>query len=300
MLLLVAAAHAAPPAVNAVADALGEVQLSHELKPVSAGSQPRALVRYHPVPGKARTYETASGGTMSMEITGPDGSAMPMPAQKMPTTVMSVTTKVGEPKPNGFVPVRTEVGGARVDGATPDVAAMMQPQLDLMKGVSFDVLVSDQGLPVQLDVTGGDPALAQGIQSMADQMVGRMPVFPDTPIGPGASWTLEMHMAMMGMDLIVTQTQTLKSVDAHQAVIDLVMTMRAGDGKIEAPGMPPGAEASLTKLVGTDTGKMTVDLDTVVALGSIDMDMDMGMKVSAPGQGAMGMGMKMEQHTEMR
>lgn len=303
-----AAAKPAPPTPATPADAASEIlsqlEIDVALKLLEPGAEPRAVVRYKPTPGATSTYETVARTSMDMSMVGPDGNTMSLPmGDMMPTMVMKARNTVGQPTPNGLVPVRIEQLGMRLEGDTPpEMAEAMQGSRAALDGMIFDMLVDANGKPVQLDIVsgGGDPAMGDLVQQLADQMIDRMATFPSEPIGVGARWTSVVDMSMSGLVMSVTQTSVVRAVTPQAIDLDVTMKMDLGNGAMQFPGMPPGVAPEITKFVGTGGGATHIDLGTLVATGSMTMDLDMAMKITAPGQPPMSMSMKMKQATEMR
>lgn len=266
---------------------------------VDPGAAPRTVLRFHPRPGATATYETRSTMQMDLSIAMPDGQKVAMPlGEALPTMVMTAKNTVGNQLPNGMFPVRIEQLGARVEGQTSsEVAAAMAEALGTMKGMAFDLLVDPSGRPAQVDVTGtADAAISQAVQQMADQMADQMAHFPTEAVGQGAKWTVDLEMSLGGLDLVVTQTNTLvaSTADSVDYTSELVMSM--GKGAIAIPGLPPGANPEIKRFRGSGTGAMRTDLATLASSGKMTMDIDMEMAIASGAGGADGLSIAMAMH----
>lgn len=296
---------AVPSSAEILAATVGDLTVHPPVtKILDAGAEPRAVVHYQPRSGATVTYENVSRSGLEMTMTLPDGSVMPMPmTDTLPSIVTTLRNTVGAPLPNGIVPVRIEQLANRIDGpAAPEVASAVQDGLDKTRGLTFQLMVGADGRPVQMDIVGGggDPAMADLLQGIADQTFGRVDLFPREPIGPGARWTSDYEMSMSGLDLRVTQTATARSISATAVDLDLVLSMSLGDGGLTLPGLPPGMVPEFTKFGGTGKGTYHVDLATLVSTGTLVMDIDAAMKLAMPGAGQMSMTMAVHQQTDTR
>jgi len=297
--LLASVALAGPS--DATARVLEGLELSHELRLEKTGAEPRRVVRFRPTPGKAATYEMKTTQDVTMSLITPDGQAMPMPGMGnlMPTVVMRMSSKVGEPLAAGVTPVTIAYEDARVEGAAPEVQAQIKQSMQPMLGTGFRCLVDDaSGRIRQVDVSTDDEALYGALQGMADQFVSQLPQFPEEPVGVGAQWTVTMDMSVAGMDLIAQQTMTVTELGEHHIATDTVFALSRGDAPMQLPGLPPGAQVDFERFEGSGKGHYDTDLTTMASSGSMTMDLDLGMAMQVEGQ-SMKMSMDMTQKTQL-
>lgn len=293
------------PSAAEVARTVAEsLTFDQKTKVLDAGAEPRAVLRYRPEPGATATFEIVSRSAIDMSMTLPDGSTLAVPmGNAMPAIVMTTRNTVGQPAANGFVPVRIEQLGSRIDGpAAPEVADAIRQSLGATNGLVLEMLLNAEGRPVQLDVvSGGDPAMTDLVQQIADQTIDRITAFPSEPIGRGARWTNDLGLSISGLDLIVTQTVTARAITADGVDLDVVMQLALGSGGLVIPGLPPGTPPpQITSFTGTGNGGVHVDLGTLVSTGTVTMDVDTALQMTTPGVGVMGMVMKVHQVSETR
>lgn len=299
---LIGAKRAPPdPGVEAATEALADMQIDTKVELLDAGAEPRLALRYRPKIGARADYEVKVAMDMGMSIVMPDGSAQELPLGGMiPPIITTARNTVGKPVSSGHIPVRVEYLDMRVEDAGSGMAGAMAAGLEPLKGMKFDMLIDPaSGRPVQVDLSGdGNPELAAAMQSMMDQYVDRVVQFPDSPVGVGAKWKITMDMSVSGLQMFGTETLTVRDISKNAVELDMTMDLGLGDGGLDIPGLPPGAAVDVTEFVGTGSGTMRVDLQTLASEGVITIDMNMGMKMSMPGQGDAAMKMTMREIVE--
>jgi hypothetical protein len=92
---------------------------------------------------------------------------------------------------------------------------------------------------------------------------------PPAPVGVGATWRFHESLLMNGAKVTQTAEMTLKSVDANQAVIGVVIHQDAARQDVTNP-LEPTAKATLEHFSGEGGGELVVDRLTAIILeGSV-------------------------------
>jgi hypothetical protein len=290
-------------ALDQVARVLEGITMSQEITLIDSGRGKKRAVRMAPEPGATARYEVVSSQKMKMVMEGPDGEKMDLPGlgDLMPSVVMTLEHTVEQPVKNGLVPVQVGYTDVRVDGAPADLQGQMMAGLEPLKGLGFRLLIDPAtGNAVQADVTSSDDALYEMIQSLADQFMTQIPTFPEEKIGMGASWTVDVDVAMAGMDLSTKKTLVVTELTDESITTSVSLTFENNSQELAMPGMPPGAKVDLSRFEGKGEGSVTIDLTTLATTGSLTTDLDMAMTVEAGPQPKMKMEMEMTQIIEMR
>jgi len=285
------------------ADVVGGMKFDFLVTLEDPGAEPRAVLAYRPRPGATVTFEAVSSSQSEGSVTMPGGQTTPMPTgNKTPATVTTTRNTVGDPLPNGIIPVHVEMLGTRVVGdASGEGARAMTDAWAMMKGMSFQVLVDTNGRPVQMDVEGGaDPAMAGAMQGLMDQMTAAIGGLPTEPVGVGGKWSVDSAMSMLGMEMKVHATNTLLAVTPDSLDLGIVSTIHMDQGTMQIPGMPPGFAPQITRMTGSGSGTQHIDLTTLVTTGTMTTDVSMDMAIQMPGAsgGKMAMTMRMHQSSD--
>lgn len=164
-----------PPAPEeAAAEMIANTTIDAKVTLVDAGAEPRAVLAYHPRPGATAAVEMVVGLDLETAVSLPDGTTQAIP-MSLPATVILLRSSVGQPVRNGLVPVHVEYGGLEARGGDPQLAQTMQSALAAMNGLAFDMFVDPvRGKPVQVDLTSADPS-----SPLADAMQQMMDQYVD-------------------------------------------------------------------------------------------------------------------------
>lgn len=265
---------------------------------VEAGAEPREVARFALEPGQSRTVTLSMAMQVAMTLgtQSIDPSVLPVVEVQM-----DVTAKA--PKRGAF-PVSFEVTSAKrseLESASERLKKAMDTGVAGMadsKG-SFAIDASgrrtaiDFGLP-DVPTPGLRPSLA-GFQQLFSQL---FVVFPQEPVGVGASWTSTSHFELSGIPIEQRATYTLRAREGNELALDVSFEQSA-TGDVESPA---GVALEDTQFGGTGTGSLTVRLDapfpvtaqaqsrtrsqSSVTMGggaqSVEMDLLSTLQISAP------------------
>lgn len=244
-----------------------------DLQIVSAGGEPRELLRYRPVANTTQKLEV----TIDIEL---DAGDMGGP---MPTLVMTLAVNVGATLPTGQTTIRATIEGiAARDVPDSQVAASsLGPTLEPMKGIAFDAVLSPNGRLTGTSIEGRAQKLPTPTQTSLASLVNSfeqtlMPL-PDVPVGPGAVWRNSRPITRNGMTLTAVNSVTLVSKTGSSISYTIDSTLHGADQSANE-----GSDTVDVKdITGTGGGMGTVDLTTLAVTSEITAELR--TKMSAAG-----------------
>jgi hypothetical protein len=244
-----------------------------DLQMVSAGAEPRQLLRYHPVAGTTQKLEVA----IDIEL---DAGGMGGP---MPTLVMSLIVSVDAQLPTGAVKLHATIEGVVAQDVAESkvTAASLATTLEPMKGIGFDAILAPNGRlsTLALDVRAQQlPATTKtSLGSLVNSFEQTMMPLPEVPVGPGAVWRSSRPITRDGMKLTSVSSVTLESIKGTQFGYTIESTLH-GDDQTARDGSD---SVDVKDITGTGGGKGSVDLATL-AVTSV-LIAELRTKMSAPG-----------------
>lgn len=252
---------------------------SGPVKLLSAGAEPRRVLRLQPQPGHRQTTTTTLRMAMDM------GFGQPM---KIPAIIMPMEVTVKEVAADGDITYEYVIGDVSVAAepdALPQVAETMQASLGGVKGLSGTATLSHRGFSRDSDSVlpaGADPTMRQALSQLQETWSNIAAQLPEEAVGVGAKWEVRQPLQSQGMTVNQTATYELLSLDGERFSAALTMTQTASSQKIQNPAMPQ-MKLDVTKLTGTGRGNLTVDLGQVMPLlatsqaqTEMSLSMDMG------------------------
>lgn len=265
-------------AVGSTSAKPGALPAGLQVKLLSAGDEPRAVLRLQAKPGEAQS------AVMTVQMTVGMGGAAGM--MKMPP--MSFTLNV-EPKSvtaEGDIAVETRVDavtvGADADGGPP-MADALKAALSGIDGMTIASTISDRGfsrksearIPAQTDAAG-----RQVMEQIKDSLLHTHFVLPEEPVGPGAKWEVKQKLNTQGMTIEQTSALHLISQDGTVLTLESSITQSAGRQKVANPAMPQ-MKVDLTRMTGDGKAQLTVDLGKLIptqatVTGNTEMVLSMG------------------------
>jgi len=183
--------------------------------------------------------------------------------------------------------VVSDVAVEEASGDQALVGAAMKSSLMSLKGLSGSGTISSRGVSkaAQIKVSSSaDPKTQQAAEQLKDSLSHLVTVFPQEPIGQGASWEVKMPVKTEGMTISQTTTYKLASAESDHLKIDTTVAQTAANQKIESPAMP-GMKMDVTKMTGTGKGNEALDLSKLLATeGTMEMHIEMNMALNMGGQ----------------
>jgi hypothetical protein len=238
------------------------------------GSDPRVTLRVARWSGLRYRTHLVAAGTLGLEGGAPILG---------PTTTMVVDSEVlrGSSEPlldnrHGGV-VRLIVERSVLRGISINQSGVPQQILDFwnqalapLRGTSYLQNVAESAEVTQLssELLGGVQP-PEEVQRAVDQALEQQRHFPfrlpPAPVGAGARWRFREELIMNGAHVTQMAEMTLKSVDANQAVVGIVLHQDALRQPIPHP-LQHGAKAVLEQFKGEGGGELIVDRLTAIIL----------------------------------
>jgi Family of unknown function (DUF6263) len=261
----------------------GALPTDAQVTVLSAGAEPRQVLRLHPKSGDRQTLVMTIKTAMDMQIGDTPGQAMKMPAMTM---TMDVTVK--DVSANGDITFETVMGDTSVSdepGVLPQVAEAMKTALGGTKGLSSTGMMSNRGLSKTNEVklpAGAAPQLRQSLDQLKESLASAAVPLPGEAIGPGGKWEVKQKLKSQGMTIDQTGTYELVSVEGDQLTVRSDLVQQAANQKIQNPAMP-AMKVDVTKMTGSARGDSKLDLTqllpklaTIEARSEVSMGMNIG------------------------
>lgn len=278
------------PAVTALAATFTEGEIRVILQ--DAGAEPRRALRYNYTPGSKGTLRVTTAFDMGMGMVDPaTGQAIPVMNVIMPAMLMDVVMSVERVDADQNVHLNGVVGAVGVearDGMGEGLVELLSAQLTSVVGLSTQAVMTPTGRLVRLASTlpaDLSPEIAESM-AMADQASqGVSFPLPDEPIGVGARWTVVSISQANALEVLVTQTTTLESLEGDVAQVSFTITQDLVEGRGDLLGLPPGSSVVFTQFRSEGAGQARIDLNKPLALTSeILVGLQAGFSVSANGE----------------
>lgn len=251
-----AAAQAAPPAITVL----------------STGTGPKRAVRYRAAAGARDRIEMSM--QMSIDVDVPEIG--PQHFEPPPVRIV-MDIDVDDVAANGDITSSMEMVSASMEGA-----GMPPGMLDMLKGLSGVLVISDRGLvrSMQLDTSRiANPAVEQVLSSMGfDRLATPM---PEQAVGVGAKWEVVQTIDANNMQTNQKSSYELVAMDATSMTFDVTVEQSAAPQKMALPGVP--MEASLVSMAGEGRGRMTLPDGALALFGDMTITSRVVMDVVAEG-----------------
>lgn len=253
------------PALGGAAAGARETQAPSppEVEVLDAGSDPREALRYAPAVGASET----STMTMRFDV---DQSGVSDLSLKPPPIRATIVFTLLDVTPEGQLHVTVTYPSFEVlkrKGTSAAERRELEDGLASLAGLSGEYTMTTQGavLESRLDIPPGlDPAIAQTLEQLSNQLGLLQAPFPEPPVGIGARWRSMTSLTSSGITIRQDAEYTLKNRTG--AILELGVRGRqsARPQTIESPDVPAGAEVRLTKFTTTLRGTVTSNLASVL------------------------------------
>ena len=161
---------------------------------------------------------------------------------------------------------------------------------EAVNGQVTTVTQDAQGRALALEMPEENPLMKQMAGGLDSAMKGSAVMFPDAPVGVGATWQALAFVDMMGGKVRMVAEYKLVELSGRKGKVDL--TMRGAIGSGESMGLANGG-GTVNALSFTGTGNIAFDLDRPSA-SAAQIDMHVDAEIRAQGQDAtMSMTMKL-------
>ena len=273
-----------------------------QVKLLDAGAEPRTVLRLHPKPGDKQ----ALGVTMKMAMNIKAGE-MPEQAMKLPAITIPMDVTVKSVADNGDITYEMVMGEASISdepGAAPMVAEAMKSSVSKLNGLTGTGIVSNRGITKSVEMkmpADADPQIRQVMDQMKESFSNVGALLPEEAVGPGAKWEARMALKSQGMTIAQTLRYQLASIEGERLAAKIEISQSSANQKMQNPAMP-GIKVDLTRMEGTGTGDLTLDMAQILPLQmTMDLHSEMSMGMSIAGQKqAMSMTMDLNMRLEGR
>lgn len=242
------------------------------VKLLDPGAEPRKVLRLHPQAGEKQAVLLTI--KMNVDVPGMTGPNTP----KIPGMTFPADVSIAKVAPNGDINFDCVVGeGSLATNANlpPQAAEQAKKSFASAKGLALALMMSNRGSLRILDLTapaGAAPDLEQGVTKAKESISTfhtAMPLMalPDEAVGQGAKWELKTTAKTNGMDLDLTETVQLTSVDGDHISVSKEINLGVKgtpQPKQGAPAMP--MPMSSLDVTGKLTGTSAMDLSKLVPL----------------------------------
>jgi len=270
------------------------------VSPGEPGAEGLRELRYSGTSGQEEIVEVHMDMDMSMSM-GPMGKVeMPLPQMRL-----TMNTKVLSADTDPNIRSSMEITGGDIGEATGALVgqeAEIRAVLQGTVGIRGETTMTRTGrvLDGGFDVPDGAPEeVKQQLKSMKQSIAQTSVPLPDEPVGPGAVWETLVRTLdeQTGMDLVVHNAVELVSWDGEKAILSYKLTQKlAPDSKLDAGGLPPGAEMEVKAFESGGSGEITLEkglLNPRESKGDVQLSAQLLVK-------AQGQEMEMEMETNVR
>ncbi|HEV3401361.1 MAG TPA: DUF6263 family protein [Acidimicrobiales bacterium] len=225
-----------------------------------AGSEPRERLRLRLTADSTTRAAMVSKTSLEMTMAGER-----LPGGTLPTTRTVIEQRIDRVDPDGtahFTVKFTDWSVEPTPGADPDVSEQTERVLRQLSGLGGTGTISPSGVQtLTMDTsTVSDPTIKSLLDSMSSQIGNLTVPFPEEPVGPGARWRGTSSATISGITMNTTTNYTLRSRTGDRYELDVEQEAEAPAGRIDFPGLPPGAETSIERFGLESSGNVTGDL----------------------------------------
>jgi len=258
-----------------------------DLQLVSAGNEPRQLLRYHAAKGASEKLELA------IELDVSAGSVQ----SPMPTLVFALSLGVEDVLPDGRMKLRTTItdATARARDESNVVPGALGNALKGLDGIVIASTLSPAGRMTQttVDTRTTPEAIKTQLAALTSSFGQVTMTLPDEPVGVGAIWRSARPIEQSGMKLKAVNTITVTALDGAHLGFTVDTQVHGGDQSVKQDDVT----VEIKDIVGTGTGKGTIDLATLATTS--ELSAELRSEMTATGESA-ATPMRMKMTTSVR
>jgi hypothetical protein len=263
----------------------GKKAAPDRVKLLSPGKAPLTLLRYVFKPKHVDRLDMTTTSQLSMKARGQTLPSASSPGVKVLASLAIVTVDAdGTAHRKLKFDKVSLLPGPGVDAAT---RAKAEESLKGLEAITGKDRVDSRGFvhSVKLDASKVEnPQLKAAVSSMEQTFDQMGAPFPAEEVGVGARWQVKTRLDQMGIRLSQVATYELLSFSGHGGKIKVKLTQSAPGGRMQLPGLPPGAKAKLQGMTGSGSGELAFDLERGVPDGQIDTESEVTVQVDLGGQ----------------
>ncbi len=246
-------------------------QRAPDLQIVSAGNEPRRVLRYQLAKGTTQKLELA----VDIDVTANDmGGAMPTMVMTLAVTVEDVLPFGARLRATVVDATARDRDDTRVD---PDV---LSGPLALMKGLAITATLTPSGRVVNSKLelgdkkmTGAAKAQFAALGSSFDQLL--MPL-PERAVGVGAVWRTSRPIEQSGMKLTAVNAIELTAIDGDTLSFSIDTQIHGDDQTVKQDEL----SVDIKDIVGTGKGTGTIDLKTLAITNELTSQLRSAMQAT--------------------
>ncbi len=246
-------------------------QRAPDLQIVSAGNEPRRVLRYQLAKGTTQKLELA----VDVDVTANDmGGAMPTMVMTLAVTVEDVLPFGARLRATVVDATARDRDDTRVD---PDV---LSGPLALMKGLAITATLTPSGRVVNSKLelgdkkmTGAAKAQFAALGSSFDQLL--MPL-PERAVGVGAVWRTSRPIEQSGMKLTAVNAIELTAIDGDTLSFSIDTQIHGDDQTVKQDEL----SVDIKDIVGTGKGTGTIDLKTLAITNELTSQLRSAMQAT--------------------
>jgi hypothetical protein len=257
-----------------------------QLKLLSPGAEPRAVLRLQPQPGDKQVLTMVMKMAMGIEMAGQPAAQN----VKIPPLKMDLAVEIKSVSDTGDIVYSiaySELGIENEAGAAPEMVQAIKAALDNLSGMSGIGTNTSRGFSKGFAAEippGTDPQTHQMIGQMSESLGSLSSPLPEEAVGLGAKWETKMPIKSQGMTIDQTVVSELVGLEDGRARVKVSLTQRAANQKISNPSMP-GVKFDLTKMTGSGQGETTLDFKQLLpAKAAMDAKTEAAMAFNAGNQ----------------
>ena len=226
------------------------------------GAEPRQVLRYEPtlhVPERAEmTLKTRVTNRFTNTVLETGQRSIDNPSIRLVQRFDAVETT-----PTGETVMRFEIEDATVldDVVDPALRALAAARSAKMKGLRGSWHLAPSGKATELVLQTPDAEHRSDLSPMRESSV----VFPDVPVGIGATWQVTSHESIGGVTWDRKATYRLRGLADSTASIDADIAMHASS---QALSTEPNATTTLTSATMNIAAQLTIPLHKLVTTSS--------------------------------
>ncbi len=223
-----------------------------DLQLVSAGNEPRQMLRYRAPAGTRQRLEVSIAAELSAGTMG----------GPMPTLVLTMSYAVDAVMPTGQMTLSATIDNVTaVDTPGSKVpAASLSTPLATLKGLVIHSVLAPNGRVTGSTIDRGTrtitPDMEQQLTSLVASFESTMMTLPDEPVGAGAVWRNSRPVNQNGLELKAVSSVTLVGVVGDVITYSLDTDIHGRDQSIKQSDIT----IEVKDIVGNGGGKGTVDL----------------------------------------
>ncbi len=241
-----------------------------QIQLLNPGTGERHQLRYQPPVNFTQTAIMTTNMNMAMSIAG-----KPLPAFKVPVTVMTMQAKVTKVDKNGDI--YYEFSYPNVDvmddpKISPQVITAVRSQIKQLGGITGDAVVDNRGYTKQANIVlpkGLNANLKQIMQQMLDSIKQMSLPVPQEAVGVGSQWQATSMLNISGLNIKQIATYQLVGFKNGIATLNTNIVQTALPAQhLTTPGLPSGVKIDLKSYDGMGQGQVTMGLNQLMPIHS--------------------------------